>query len=114
MNVRKFTANTSREAWRMVREALGPDAVILSNRTVDGGVEILALAGEDMASLAEPVIEKPAISAQTLSVLAPKKAERKTEFAQHLHCHSTLRHRQLYRNLQRKRPLLRRTSTAMS
>ena len=79
MNVRKFTANTSREAWRMVREALGPDAVILSNRTIDGGVEILALAGEDMASLAEPVIEKPAISAQTLSVLAPKKMERKIE-----------------------------------
>lgn len=72
MNVRKFTAPTSREAWRMVRETLGPDAVILSNRTVDAGVEILALAGEDMASLAEPVVEKPAISAQTLSVLAPK------------------------------------------
>ena len=72
MNVRKFTATTSREAWRMVREALGADAVILSNRTVDAGVEILALAGEDMASLAEPVVEKPAISAQTLSVLAPK------------------------------------------
>lgn len=82
MNVRKFTANTSREAWRMVREALGPDAVILSNRTVDGGVEILALAGEDMASLAEPVVEKPVISAQTLSVLAPKKAERKTANAE--------------------------------
>jgi flagellar biosynthesis protein FlhF len=79
MNVRKFTANTSREAWRMVREALGPDAVILSNRTVDGGVEILALAGEDMASLAEPVVEKPAISAQTLSVLAPKKVDQKAD-----------------------------------
>ncbi|HWU97345.1 MAG TPA: flagellar biosynthesis protein FlhF [Oxalicibacterium sp.] len=82
MNVRKFTASTSREAWRMVREALGPDAVILSNRTVDGGVEILALAGEDMASLAEPVVERPAISAQTLSVLAPKKTERKTATAE--------------------------------
>lgn len=55
--------------------------MILSNRTVDGGVEILALAGEDMASLAEPVVEK-AISAQTLSVLAPKhKTERKVEGA---------------------------------
>ncbi len=82
MNVRKFAASTSREAWRMVREALGPDAVILSNRTVDGGVEILALAGEDMASLAEPVVERPAISAQTLSVLAPKKTERKTAIAE--------------------------------
>lgn len=80
MNVRKFTASTSREAWRMVRETLGPDAVILSNRTVDNGVEILALAGEDMASLAEPVVEKPAISSQTLSVLAPK--QKRAEAAQ--------------------------------
>ncbi len=65
MNVRKFTANTSREAWRQVREALGPDAVILSNRTISGMVEILALAPEDMSSLAEPVIEKPALSEST-------------------------------------------------
>ena len=44
MNVRKFTANTSREAIRMLRDALGSDAVILSNRVVDGRVEILAMA----------------------------------------------------------------------
>ncbi len=62
MNVRKFTAGNSREAWRQVREALGPDAVILSNRTIDGMVEILALAPEDMSVLAEPVIEKLAAS----------------------------------------------------
>ena len=41
MNVKKFTAPTSREALRKVRDALGPDAVILSNRPVDGVVEIL-------------------------------------------------------------------------
>ncbi|CDG81866.1 flagellar biosynthesis protein FlhF [Janthinobacterium agaricidamnosum] len=54
MNVKKFTAPTSREALRKVREALGPDAVILSNRQADGVVEILALANEDAASLASP------------------------------------------------------------
>ena len=31
-----------RQALRMVREALGEDAVILSNKTVDGGVELTA------------------------------------------------------------------------
>ena len=76
MNVRKFTAPTSREAWHLVREALGPDAVILSNRSVPGGTEILALAGEDMAALAAPVVEKSAISAQTLAALSPKQIER--------------------------------------
>lgn len=58
MNVKKFLASTSREAWRLVREALGPDAVILSNRTVDGKVEILALPMEDVSSLADPSTEK--------------------------------------------------------
>ncbi|WP_198116603.1 flagellar biosynthesis protein FlhF [Massilia rhizosphaerae] len=57
MNVKKFTAATSREALRKVREALGPDAVILSNRPVDGVVEILALDNDDVASLASPAPE---------------------------------------------------------
>ncbi|XLZ70164.1 flagellar biosynthesis protein FlhF [Massilia sp. SR12] len=59
MNVKKFTAPTSREALRKVREALGPDAVILSNRAVDGTVEILALAGDDAASLAPHSADSP-------------------------------------------------------
>ncbi|MFS2004282.1 flagellar biosynthesis protein FlhF [Duganella sp. CT11-25] len=59
MNVKKFTAPTSREALRKVRESLGPDAVILSNRQVDGGVEILALANDDAASLAMPAPHSP-------------------------------------------------------
>ncbi|MES2076030.1 MAG: flagellar biosynthesis protein FlhF, partial [Pseudomonadota bacterium] len=59
MNVKKFTAPTSREALRKVREALGPDAVILSNRQADGIVEILALANDDAASLAMPSPHSP-------------------------------------------------------
>ncbi|MFC0166629.1 flagellar biosynthesis protein FlhF [Pseudoduganella danionis] len=59
MNVKKFTAPTSREALRKVREALGPDAVILSNRQADGEIEILALANEDAASLAMPAPHSP-------------------------------------------------------
>ncbi|UUZ47369.1 hypothetical protein LP420_29100 [Massilia sp. B-10] len=37
-----------------MRDALGPDAVILSNRPVDGVVEILALASDDVASISSP------------------------------------------------------------
>ena len=51
MNVRKFSANTSREAIRLLREALGSDAVILSNRNVDGRVEILAMADDAIGSI---------------------------------------------------------------
>ncbi|MEH6437980.1 flagellar biosynthesis protein FlhF [Massilia sp. DD77] len=57
MKVKKFTAATSRDALRKVREALGPDAVILSNRPVDGVVEILALDNDDVASLASPSLD---------------------------------------------------------
>ena len=70
MNVRKFSASTSREALRKLRDALGPDAVILSNRSVNGVVEILALAADDMSSLAEPVIEREALSAHTIAAIS--------------------------------------------
>lgn len=49
MKVRKFTAKTSRDALRLVREDLGPDAVIMANRMVRGGVEIMAVAAKEMA-----------------------------------------------------------------
>jgi flagellar biosynthesis protein FlhF len=53
LNIRKFTGATSRDALRLVREALGADAVVLSNRTLDdGSVEIVALADSDLAAVA--------------------------------------------------------------
>lgn len=42
MNISRFFGSTSREAMRQVRLALGPDALIVSNKRVNGGVEILA------------------------------------------------------------------------
>ena len=59
MNVKRIVAKTSREAMRQLRDALGSDAVILSNRAVEGGVEVLALAAEDIAAMAPPVVEAP-------------------------------------------------------
>ncbi|MBW8306126.1 MAG: flagellar biosynthesis protein FlhF [Thiobacillus sp.] len=63
MNVKRIVAKTSREAMRQLREALGPDAVILSNRAVEGGVEVLALAADDIAAMAPPVNDAPAPAA---------------------------------------------------
>lgn len=51
MIVKKFTAGTTRDALQQVRDALGPEALILSNRVQDGSVEIMAMAESDMASL---------------------------------------------------------------
>lgn len=63
MNVKRIVAKTSREAMRQLRDALGPDAVILSNRAVEGGVEVLALAADDIAAMAPPVNDAPAPAA---------------------------------------------------
>jgi flagellar biosynthesis protein FlhF len=59
MNVKRIVAKTSREAMRQLREVLGPDAVILSNRAVEGGVEVLAMPADAIASIAPPVAEMP-------------------------------------------------------
>ncbi len=50
--IKKFHAQTTRDALRQVRDALGASALILSNRQVAGGVEIIAVADMDMAALA--------------------------------------------------------------
>jgi len=60
MNVKRIVAKTSREAMRQLRDLLGPDAVILSNRAVEGGVEVLALAADDIAAMAPPAVDAPA------------------------------------------------------
>src|SRR5574343_1382176 len=58
MNVRKFIAANARDALRKVKETLGNDAIILSNRGVPGGVEIMAVAARDMAMIVPtPVAE---------------------------------------------------------
>ena len=42
MKIKRFFAPDIRQAMRMVKEELGADAVIMSNKSVDGGVEIVA------------------------------------------------------------------------
>lgn len=58
--IKKFHAGTTREALRQVRDALGANAIILSNRQVEGGVEIIAVADLDMAVLTEQA--EPAVA----------------------------------------------------
>lgn len=61
MKIKRFVAQDMRQALRMVREALGEDAVILSNKSVEGGVELTAavdLVAEDHTE------EQPARSQQ--------------------------------------------------
>ncbi|WJJ93177.1 hypothetical protein [Neopusillimonas aromaticivorans] len=65
MNISRFFGATNREALRQVRLALGPDALIISNRRVNGGVEILAT---DQTSLPDGLAEQ--IAAQEAAAAA--------------------------------------------
>lgn len=66
MNVKKFIAANARDALKKVKETLGNDAIILSNRGVPGGVEIMAVAARDMAMIVPtPVSDAPALQPTT-------------------------------------------------
>ncbi len=52
MKIRRFTAATMREALARVRDELGAEAVIISTRRVDEGLEVIAAADYDAALVA--------------------------------------------------------------
>ncbi|MDE2298858.1 MAG: flagellar biosynthesis protein FlhF, partial [Burkholderiales bacterium] len=66
MNVRRFTARTSREALVLVRQVLGEDAVVLSTKPSVDGVEVLAMAPDGMRQ-----IERMASSTPTTAAAPP-------------------------------------------
>jgi len=57
MKIKRFVAGSMREAIRLVREEQGPEAVILSNRRVPGGVEVVAATDYD-AALAQQALRQ--------------------------------------------------------
>lgn len=54
MNVQRFTGKNAREAIAKVRTTLGEHAVVLSNRPIPSGVEILAIPGTDVPDASAP------------------------------------------------------------
>lgn len=76
MNVRKFFAPTTRDALRQVRDVLGADALILSNRRIEGGVEIMAVTDSEVQALTSVVAtakstqpQSPAMPAETIAAI---------------------------------------------
>ncbi len=74
MKVKRFFASTMAEALKSVREQMGPDAVILSNRRVDGGVEIVTALDYD-ENVARQRLGESALEASNGSRLAELQAE---------------------------------------
>ncbi len=67
MTVRKFVGKDTRSVMQRIRNEMGEDAMIVSNRTVEGGIEFLVLTQEDVDLLANaasadnptPPVRKP-------------------------------------------------------
>ncbi|MCB2426291.1 flagellar biosynthesis protein FlhF [Methylophaga pinxianii] len=79
MKIKRFQAADVRQAIREVREVMGPDAVILSNTRVDGGVEIVAATDYDetqfrrqaQTTVTRAVAEEPKIEINPSQPAAP-------------------------------------------
>jgi len=63
MNVKRFIGRNSREAMQKVKAAFGDDAVVLSTKpAAEGGIEILAMAGESVPAIDSHVTNAPAMA----------------------------------------------------
>lgn len=87
MKIKRYFAADIRTAIRMVREQQGPDAVILSNRKVEGGVEIVAAVDYDESAVlqsAGAVAQGPgaAAEADVLQQSAEPRDSRQTQIDQ--------------------------------
>ncbi|HFE49050.1 MAG TPA: flagellar biosynthesis protein FlhF [Chromatiaceae bacterium] len=60
MKIKRFQAPDIRQALRLVKESLGPDAVILSNNAIEGGIELVAAIDVEDAVEASAPPRKPA------------------------------------------------------
>jgi len=69
MNVKRFTARTSRDALALVRQAFGDDAVVMSTRPCADGVEVLAMAPESIQQLERVGATAPTIHARPASAV---------------------------------------------
>jgi flagellar biosynthesis protein FlhF len=70
LNVKRFTARNSREALRLVREALGDDAVVVSTKPSAGGVEVVAMPPETIGRLEAMSTEQAAPEPATPALVA--------------------------------------------
>ena len=69
MKIKRFVAKDMRTALAEVKEFLGPDAIILSNKKIAGGIELVAAVDPDAAPAKASQPPEPAVAAQNTSKL---------------------------------------------
>jgi flagellar biosynthesis protein FlhF len=75
MKIKRFLAKNMREAIQLVREEQGPDAVILSNHRVNGGIEVVAAVDYDAALMQQALRHERAQRAEKAQFSAAADAE---------------------------------------
>ena len=75
MKIKRFTDTDMRHVLRRVREDQGPDAVILSNRRVEGGIEVITAVDYDEALMQHALGSPASASADTGSTAEPNEVE---------------------------------------
>jgi flagellar biosynthesis protein FlhF len=80
MKIKRFVAKTMREAIRKVSEEQGPDAVILSNRRIPEGVEVVAATDYD-AALAHQMMHREPPAPTPAPAVPPAQAAQKDRSA---------------------------------
>ncbi|MHB1427695.1 MAG: flagellar biosynthesis protein FlhF [Rhodocyclaceae bacterium] len=71
MTVKRFFGESAREALRKVKAALGSEAIVISNKSVPGGVEIMAMSADSLEALQgenKPAVAVPAPAPQARAV----------------------------------------------
>lgn len=81
MKIKRFFAPDIRQAIRRVRETLGPDAVILSNKSVEGGIELVAAIDYDEAAFAASLPKHDQETETKPAPVASAKAQDQTKVA---------------------------------
>ena len=86
MKIKRFLASDMRQAIRQVRDELGSDAVILSNRSMEDGIELVAAIEYDAALFSEmggarPVAHETATQAKPAAEAAARKSPRQIPVA---------------------------------
>jgi flagellar biosynthesis protein FlhF len=87
MKVRRYFSHSMQDALRQVREDLGPDAVILSNKKQQNGIELLVTMDYDEQQVTESLSEPSAVevpSTPSASELARRHAEKSMKLQEEL------------------------------
>lgn len=82
MKIKRFVAPDMRQAMRQVRDEQGPDAVILSTRRMDDGIEIIAALDYDEALVREAGFAyEPPAAEETIEPIRATRGNREAERA---------------------------------